>query len=127
MDENNFTYSDVDKGMHVDVSGNVKIIYDVDVIIQSLKMIIGAFSGEYVRSPIGSRIVQYVGRNMSYSVAEDIRDEIVSMISEFEPRVEIMGVLTEPNYDLNRYEIQINLRVRSLGENISYRTNIRSL
>lgn len=127
MPPENYTYSDVDKGLTIDSSGNVKILYDIDAIIQSLKMIIGAFTGEYVRSPIGSRIIQFVGRLMSDSVAEDIRDEVVATISEFEPRVEVLGVVTIPDYDRNRYQISIRLRVRSLGETLSFNTNIPAL
>lgn len=127
MPPEKYIYSDVDKGLTVNGSGNVKVLYDVDVIIQSLKMIIGAFSGEYVRSPIGSRIMQFVGRTMTESVAEDIKDEVVAMISEYEPRVEILGVMTQPLYDLNQYRIRIRLKIRTLGETLTYNTRIPAL
>lgn len=127
MPSENYVYSDVDKGLTVDTSGNVNILYDTDVIIQSLKMIIGAFTGEYVRSPIGSRIMQFVGRVMSDSVAEDIQDELVATISEFEPRVEVIGIATQPLYDQNRYRISIRLRIRTLGETLTYNTSIPAL
>tara|TARA_R100000664_G_C2759422_1_gene149197 strand:+ start:3206 stop:3607 length:402 start_codon:yes stop_codon:yes gene_type:complete len=127
MPQANYTYSDVDKSLSITNNGNVKVLYDVDVIIQSLKIIIATFTGEMVRSPIGSRIVQFIGRVMDDAVAEDIQDELVAMISEYEPRVEVLGIQVKPEYDEQKYSINVNLRIRSLGETINYNTRIPAL
>lgn len=124
---NTYRYSDVDHKMAIDARGNVKITYDTDAIIQSIKMLIGSFVGEYVRSPRGSRVIEYIGQPMTEVTVENLRDEIVNMISLYERRVQIIQIVVNPNYDENYYDTRIVMRQIEDNQPISFSTRLRSL
>lgn len=122
-----YNYSDVDKSLAVDSFGNVKILYDEDVIIQSIKMLIGGYYGEYVRSGRGSRIIEYLGRSIQPDTADDIKDELIRLISDYETRVQIIRIVVFPNPDQNKYDIEMNLRMLPIGRSFIFNTGLRAL
>jgi phage baseplate assembly protein W len=120
----NYTYSDVDKSLSIDNKGNVRILYDVDVIIQSLKMIMGSLVGENPRSLIGSTLLKYLGRTIDEDTAEDIEDEVIKAIVNYEPRLQITDVIATPKPDENSYSLTIRGYVRELSEQLNFNTAI---
>lgn len=120
----NYTYSDVDKSLSADNKGNVKILYDADVIVQSLKMIMGSLIGENPRSLIGSTLLKYLGRTIDEDTAEDIEDEVVKAIVNYEPRLQVTGVTADPKPDENSYSLTISGYIRELSEQLNYTTAI---
>lgn len=122
-----YTYSDVSRKMEIDASGNVKILYDNDVIIQSLNMLFGAMQGEYVRSLRGSRLIRLLGREFSDTTTTLIRQEVERCVNEYEPRVQVLQVLIQPYPDDNYYDVLCNLVITATRQNIVYSTRIRSL
>ena len=127
MAEQKFIYSDVSRKMEIDSSGNVKILYDNDVIIQSLTMLFGAMQGEYVRSLRGSRLIRLLGREFSDTTTTLIRQEIERSINNYEPRVQILQVLVQPYEDDNYYDVLCTLQITATRQNIIYSTRLRSI
>lgn len=123
----NYTYSDVDRTMRIDRNGNVVILYDMDVIIQSIKMLFAAIQGEYVRSLRGSRLVFLLGRPFSEITTDLIRQDIRRSIETYEPRVNIRSIEIIPEPDNNTYRVRLTLDVVALGSQLPFTTTLRRL
>jgi hypothetical protein len=121
-----YTYSDFDSKLQVTDSGNVKIVYDIDVILQSIKHIFTTVSGERVRTDIGGSLVRYLFQPMSADLVDDIRRNIVQSINKFEPRVEVLNIRIFPNYDGNYYDISLELYIRDINQTAQYSAKLRA-
>jgi phage baseplate assembly protein W len=115
-----FVYSDFDSYLNITDSGNVKVIYDEEVIIQSIKHIMATLSGERVRSDFGGSLVRVLFEPMSQYTVENIRRIISSAIGIYEPRVEISQLVITPDYDLGAYDVRLELIIRSLNRRLTY-------
>lgn len=122
-----YTYSDMDSRLSITREGNVKVVYDEDAIIQSIKTILTTITGERVRNPIGSSLVQYLFRQMTPDTADDIRRLIRRNITQYEPRVTLNRVQVTPLYDQNRYELVIDLLINEIDRRITFRQNLRPM
>lgn len=121
-----YVYSDVDRNMKIDSNGNVSILYDNDVIVQSLKMIFAAVQGEYVRSLRGSRLVFLLGRPFSDTTTDLITQDITRTVEMYEPRVQIRNISVEPDNDNNVYHVRLFLSVLRLGD-LTFDTTLRRM
>jgi len=122
-----FTYSDVDSGLKITPDGNVKILYDEDVILQSIRNIIGTMVGDRVRNPIGTSLMAQLFEPMNRDVANDMRRTIMEAIRTYEPRVTFDTVIVRPNFDKNFYEIYMAFEIIELNKRTEFITRIRSL
>jgi len=124
----NYVYSDFTPQLKNDGIGNVKILYDMDAIEQSIKNIMLTVQNERIRNPIGSSLVQFLFRPMNKDTVKAIRNEINLLITKWEPRVTVTRLVVRPNYDQNYYELDMTFRVKSLGNvQKNFSTKIRSL
>lgn len=121
----NFVYSDVDKSMRIDASGNVRILYDEDVIIQSIKILFATISGERVRTLLGSRLVFLLGRPFGEITTDLLVQETRSIIERYEPRVRVINIDLFPRPDYNIYDLRLTLELRDLGRRIEFNTSLR--
>lgn len=122
-----YIFSDMHYQLKVDSSGNPQRVYDQDAIDQSIKSILGTVSGERLRSPIGSSLLGLLFEPMNDDLAYDIQIEISRVISEYEPRVEVIDVAVVPNYDLGAFEIFIAYRIRNVNGRYRFETKLKSL
>lgn len=107
-------YSDMTPTLQLTGDGNVKKLYDIDVVVQSIKTILSTVSGERVRNPIGARVVRLLFQPMSADLARLLRTEIVDTLVAHEPRVDIENFSIIPNYDGNFYEMKLLIRVKGI-------------
>lgn len=121
-----YTFSDFDSQLQITNSGNVKVVYDIDVILQSIKHIFTTVSGERVRSPFGGSLIRFLFQPMNEDLVYDIRRAIVQTINKFEPRVEILNINIFPNYDANYYDITLDLYIREINESAQYNAKLRA-
>lgn len=121
-----YVYSDFDSHLTIDDNGNVKVLYDEDVIIQSIRHIMATVSGERVRNDIGGSLIRLLFQPIDDELTEDIRDILIDSITKYEDRVIIESISVEPLYDLNAYNIQMRFYIRELNKNVSYQTALRS-
>lgn len=121
-----YTYSDFDSRLKVTKKGSVLIKYDQDVIIQSIKTILATITGERVRSPLGSSLIKMLFEPVNQENVIIMKQKILRDIQTYEPRVDILNLQVQAYPDSNRYEINMNLRIRKLGMVFPFTTNLRS-
>jgi hypothetical protein len=75
-------------------------IKNTTAIARSIRNLILTKRGERPFEPnLGSGVYDLLFENMDKQTATIIRDEIILVIENYEPRVEIIEVLVKPNYD----------------------------
>lgn len=124
--KSDYVYSDFTSHLNIDENGNLIVIYDEEVIIQSIKHIMATLSGERVRSDFGGSLVRLLFEPMNYYTTENIRRILTNTISTYEPRVEISQLVITPNYDVGSYDIRMELIIRSLNKRLTFPTRLRT-
>jgi hypothetical protein len=122
----NYAYSDFHPKLNLTSSQNVKILYDEEVITQSIRTILATVQGERVRSNFGSGLVRYLFEPISRETAEDIRAGLIQAISENEPRVDVNRVIVTPDIDNYTYDVQIELFISALSQRTIFEAKLRS-
>ena len=81
-------------------------------IARSIRNIIFTLPGEKFFDPnFGSRISRSLFENIDEFSASAIRDEIDSSLRNYEPRIILVNVIANPNYDNNAFDVIINYRI----------------
>lgn len=120
-------YTDFDNKLMIRNDGNVNVVEDEECIAQSINNILSTISGERVRNPIGSSLVQYLFQPITRITADQIRRTIAESIQRFEPRVSLTRVDINGDLDANRYNIVIDLRIRELDDRpMTIQRNLRT-
>lgn len=119
-------YSDMSPFLKISKSGTVETVYDADVVVRSIKNIFATVSGERVRNPIGSRILRLLFQRMDTDLARQIRNELVGVITRFEPRVEIINFTLTPNFDQNSYDASLLIKIKEIPNPQLVETRLRS-
>ena len=79
-----------------------------NAIAQSIKNIVFTFPGEKPFDPdFGSQVRRLLFENMDEVTAFNIRDEIENSIKNYEPRVNLINVTVDPDYDNNQFYASI--------------------
>jgi phage baseplate assembly protein W len=121
-----YVYSDMNPHLTLSADSAVNLVYDEDVIIQSLKTIIATVQNERVRNPIGTRLLRLLFQPIDRDTTLLLNTELREVINKYEPRVEIVGLSVVPNPDQNFYKIRIDVRIKSIQRTISFSSRIRS-
>ena len=81
-------------------------------IARSIRNIIFTLPGEKFFNPnFGSRISRSLFENIDQFSASTIQDEIDSSLRNYEPRIILVSVVANPNYDNNAFDVTINYRI----------------
>lgn len=118
-------YKDIDMSFKANVlTKDVGKKFDVNAVKQSLKNVLLTQKGEKPFNPnYGSGIYDLLFEPMDYLVSSVMQKEIETTIENYEPRVELIDVECEPNFDLEQYEIRIEFYVIGVKEPQVY-TNV---
>jgi len=119
-------YSDMSPSLTINKSGTVDIVYDAEVVVRSIKNIFATVSGERVRNPIGSRILRLLFQRMDVDLARQLRNELVGVITRYEPRAEIVNFTLTPNFDQNSYDAALLVRIKEIPQPQLIQTRLRS-
>lgn len=77
-------------------------------IARSVRNLILTVPGERFFNPyIGSKVNALLFENMDASTASIIKSEIETTINNYEPRVDLIDVIVEPNYDENEFNVTV--------------------
>ena len=97
---------------------------DIDAVKQSVKNLILTNHYEWPLHPeIGSGISQLLFEPLDPITANSLSRVIGEVITNFEPRAQIVSVDAQPNLDSNSYEVTIDFRVINIpGELVSLTT-----
>lgn len=77
-------------------------------IARSVRNLVFTLPGEkFFNQNLGSNVSKSLFENIDDISASIIKDEITNTIENYEPRVELIGVDVEPNYDNNEFNVTI--------------------
>jgi len=122
----NYAFSDFKTGLNITSSGNVEIIYDEDVIFQSLRHIFSTIVNERVRNPIGCQLIRYLFEPVALDTAREIRNELRTILELWEPRVDILNISVIPEEDQNTYRVKMEIDIPILRKRSIFSTRLRS-
>lgn len=109
----NSLYSDFDLNFTAHPNtGDVTTLYDINSIKQSVKNLILTNKGERPFNPrLGSNVRGLLFEPADPFTALDIREAIRETISNYEPRVKLLGVVVKDDADANRYSVEIEFQI----------------
>ena len=94
------------------LSGDLIALKNENAIARSVRNIILTTPGEKFFDPdFGSNINEILFENVSEITADAIQEEIVNSLQNYEPRVEIIEVNVNPNYNSNNFDVIISYRI----------------
>jgi phage baseplate assembly protein W len=83
-----------------------------NAISRSIRNIVFTLPGEKFFNPdFGSRVSKILFENVDEITASNVRDEIASSIINYEPRVELIDVIVNADYDNNAFDVIIQYRI----------------
>jgi len=81
-------------------------------IARSIRNIVFTYPGEkFFNQDFGSKISRSIFENIDQLTASNIKDEIEFSIVNYEPRVSLLGVAVNPDYDNNSFNVSVNYRI----------------
>jgi len=81
-------------------------------IARSIRNLVLTYPGErFFNDTLGSKVSRVLFDNIEEISASVIRDEIENTINNYEPRVDLIEVFVEPNYDNAEFNVTINYKV----------------
>ena len=100
------------------LSGDLIGLKNENAIARAVRNIVLTSPGEKFFDPdFGSSVSEILFENVDDITAVSIEDEIKSCLSNYEPRVEIINVNVDPNFDENQFDVVISYRI--VGVDIS--------
>lgn len=99
------------------VTKDLPVITDARAIIRSIRNLVETIVTErFFNSTLGSDVRRSLFDFVDYATASVIQQQIVEVISNYEPRVTDLIVQVNPIPDLNEFEIIVNFRI--IGQDI---------
>lgn len=81
-------------------------------IARSIRNLVFTYPGErFFNENLGSKVSRSLFENIDEISASIIKDEIENTINNYEPRVNLLDVIVEPNYDNAEFNVTINYRI----------------
>ena len=94
------------------LSGDLIALKNENAIARAVRNIVLTSPGEKLFNPeFGSSVSEILFENVDDITAVSIRDEIRSSLSNYEPRVELIDVEVDPNFDENQFDVIITYRI----------------
>ena len=94
------------------LSGDLITLKNENAIARAVRNIVLTTPGEKFFDPdFGSSVGEILFENVDDITAVSIRDEIRSSLSNYEPRVELIDVNVDPNFDENQFDVLITYRI----------------
>ena len=94
------------------LSSDLIALKNETAIARSIRNIVFTLPGEkFFNENFGSRVSRSLFENVDEISASIIRDEIRNSINNYEPRVQLIEVQTNPDYDNGSFDVLINYRI----------------
>tara|TARA_B100000287_G_scaffold421034_1_gene461195 strand:- start:66 stop:467 length:402 start_codon:yes stop_codon:yes gene_type:complete len=94
------------------LSGDLIGLKNENAIARSVRNIILTNPGEKIFDPnFGSNVNNILFETVDDITAVSIQDEIENSLKNYEPRVEILNVLVDPDYDNNQFDVTISYKI----------------
>ena len=94
------------------LSGDLITLKNENAIARAVRNIVSTTPGEKFFNPeFGSSVGEILFENVDDITAVSIEDEIKSCLGNYEPRVELIDVFVDPNFDENQFDVTITYRI----------------
>ena len=94
------------------LSGDLISLSNENAIARAVRNIVLTTPGEKLFDPdFGSSVSEILFENVDDITAVSIEDEIKSSLKNYEPRVELINVTVNPNFDANQFDVIISYRI----------------
>lgn len=94
------------------LSGDLITLKNENAIARAVRNIVSTTPGEKFFDPdFGSTVGEILFENVDDITAVAIQDEIRSCLGNYEPRVELIDVFVDPNFDENQFDVTITYRI----------------
>ena len=94
------------------LSGDLITLKNENAIARAVRNIVLTTPGEKLFDPdFGSSVSEILFENVDDITAVSIEDEIKSSLKNYEPRVELINVTVDPNFDANQFDVRITYRI----------------
>ena len=94
------------------LSGDLITLKNENAIARAVRNIVSTTPGEKLVDPdFGSSVSEILFENVDDITAVSIKDEISSSLANYEPRVELIDVKVDPNFDENQFDVLITYRI----------------
>lgn len=122
-------YSDFDMDFNINpLTGDLARKKDDLAIGQSVRNLIYTNFFERPFQPfIGSNIRGLLFENPDPIIIQNIRRQILELLANYEPRVNVIDVLVNDKRDMNAYEVTITYRINNLDEPVNVTMVLRRL
>jgi hypothetical protein len=97
------------------VTDDLVVSKDASAIKQAIVNLLLTNTGERLMNPeYGSDIRSYLFEPLDYGTSISIKKNIVYTINTFEPRIQIMSLTCNPNYDSNGFDVEMTYKIIGL-------------
>ena len=97
------------------VTDDLVVSKDASAIKQAIVNLLLTNTGERLMNPeYGSDIRSYLFEPLDYGTSISIKKNIVYTINTFEPRIQIMSLTCNPNYDSNGFDVEMTYSIIGL-------------
>ena len=94
------------------LSGDLISLSNENAIARAVRNIVLTTPGEKFFDPdFGSSVSEILFENVDDITAVSIQDEIKNCLGNYEPRVELIDVFVDPNFDENQFDVTITYRI----------------
>ena len=94
------------------LSGDLIALKNENAIARAVRNIVLTTPGEKLFDPdFGSSVSEILFENVDDITAVSIQDEIRNCLNNYEPRVDLINVDVDPNFDENQFDVKITYRI----------------
>ena len=94
------------------LSGDLIALKNENAIARAVRNIVLTTPGEKLFDPdFGSSVGEILFENVDDITAVSIQDEIRNCLNNYEPRVDLINVDVDPNFDENQFDVKITYRI----------------
>ena len=94
------------------LSGDLIALNNENAIARAVRNIVSTTPGEKFFDPdFGSSVSEILFENVDDITAVSIQDEIRNCLNNYEPRVDLVNVDVNPNFDENQFDVKITYRI----------------
>ena len=94
------------------LSGDLITLKNENAIARAVRNIVLTSPGEKLFDPdFGSSVSEILFENVDDITAVSIQDEIRNCLNNYEPRVDLVNVDVNPNFDENQFDVKITYKI----------------
>jgi len=119
-----------DMSMELDTKndGDIEDMTDNDAVINSITNIISTLQGSRRMLPtFAANVYGLLFDPLDEITAQEIGENMIGAIDDWDDRVTVKDLLIEPNYDQNRYDIEVTISINNSQETQTISTILYAL